>query len=126
MEMSEQQTRPIGLAIWRGMVGQCPQCGEGRLFYRFLKVADHCDDCGMVFHHHRADDLPAYLVIAIVGHIVVASIFAVETYSQTAIWLQEIIWPSLVVILSFALIQPIKGAMIGLQWSQRMHGFGKS
>jgi uncharacterized protein (DUF983 family) len=126
MEISNRQHRPAGLAVWRGMLGRCPHCGEGRLFYRFLKVADKCDGCGTAFHHHRADDLPAYLVILIVGHIVVASMFEIESYAQTPLWLQEVLWPSLVVVLSLALIQPIKGAVIGLQWSHRMHGFGEN
>ena len=61
----------IGTALWRGLRGQCPNCGEGRLFRKFVKVADACDRCGEDFHHHRADDFPAYLVIILVGHIVV-------------------------------------------------------
>ena len=62
----------------RGLRGRCPKCGEGRLFRAFLKVADNCPACGEEFHHHRADDFPAYLVIVIVGHIVVAMVLAVE------------------------------------------------
>jgi uncharacterized protein (DUF983 family) len=27
-------------------------------------------------------------------------------------------------ILSLALLQPVKGAVVGLQWALRMHGFG--
>ena len=54
-------------AIARGLRGHCPACGHGRLFPRFLKVADTCEACGTELHHHRADDLPPYLVMFIVG-----------------------------------------------------------
>ena len=125
MEKSEPRQRSARLAIWRGLTGRCPQCGEGRLFTRFLKVAERCDHCGMDFHHHRADDLPGYLVLFIVGPIVVGSMLVVESYSETSIWIQEILWPGLAIALSLALIRPLKGAVIALQWTFRMHGFGE-
>jgi uncharacterized protein (DUF983 family) len=28
-----------------GLRGRCPACGEGRLFVKFLKVADACPAC---------------------------------------------------------------------------------
>jgi uncharacterized protein (DUF983 family) len=126
MEISEQRKRTPGPAIWPGMNGRCPNCGKGRLFSRFLKVEDHCAARGAAFHHERANDLPAWVVILIVGYVVEGSIVEVETFSDTPLWLQEILWPSLVVVLSLALIRPIKGPVIALQWSLRRHGFRKS
>ena len=69
-------------AMKRGFLGRCPACGEGRLFGRFLKVVDHCEACGTEFHHHRADDLPPYIVIFIVGHLVGYGILMTETSSR--------------------------------------------
>ena len=63
----------------RGFRGRCPRCGEGKLFRAFLKVDNHCSVCGLDFTPHRADDLPAYLVIVIVGHIVVPMALMIET-----------------------------------------------
>ena len=53
-----------------GFLGRCPHCGKGKIFGRFLKVRPDCESCGLEMHHHRADDLPPYIVIFIVGHIV--------------------------------------------------------
>jgi uncharacterized protein (DUF983 family) len=111
------------LAVRRGALGHCPNCGQGRLFSRFLKVVPACERCGTPFHHHRADDLPAYAVIIIVGHIVVGGLVSSETYWEWPIWVHVALWPTLTVVLSLALIQPIKGAIVGLQWALRMHGF---
>jgi uncharacterized protein (DUF983 family) len=61
--------RNVGLSLWRGVRGRCPRCGRGRLFCAFLKVDGHCSVCRLDFTGHRADDLPAYLVIVIVGHV---------------------------------------------------------
>ena len=70
-ETGAAEKRDVWTALKRGFRGRCPRCGEGKLFRAFLKVDDHCSVCGLDFTPHRADDLPAYLVIVIVGHIVV-------------------------------------------------------
>ena len=55
--LTHTDERPTGQAMLRGALGRCPSCGEGRLFTRFLKVADHCPACNEALHHQRADDL---------------------------------------------------------------------
>ncbi len=101
----------------RGLRGRCPTCGEGRMFRAFLKVADHCPACGEALHHHRADDAPAYFVILIVGHIVVPLVLAVETAFAPPYWVHAVLWLPLTLGMSLALLQPIKGALVGLQWA---------
>jgi uncharacterized protein (DUF983 family) len=110
-------------AMKRGFLGRCPACGDGRLFRAYLKVAEQCPACGEELHHHRADDLPAYLVIVIVGHIVVPMVLGIETRYAPPYWVHFALWPALTLGLSFGLLQPIKGAVVGLQWSMGMDGF---
>ena len=109
--------------ISRGLQGRCPACGGGRLFPRFLKVADRCGDCGAELHHHRADDLPPYIVILIVGHILGWAILVAETEFEAPLWLHLALWPLLALVLSLLLLQPVKGAVVGLQYALGMHGF---
>ena len=110
-------------ALRRGFSMRCPNCGEGRLFGRFLKVADHCPECGEEFFHHRADDFPPYLVIVAIGHLVVPLLLAVEVAFAPPVWLQYAIWLPVIVIGALLLIQPTKGAVVALQWYLGMHGF---
>jgi uncharacterized protein (DUF983 family) len=121
-----QQPVPVATALGRGFKMKCPRCGKGNLFRRFLKTADHCPACGEDFHHHRADDFPAYLVIVVVGHLIVPAILAVEIAYAPPTWLQLAIWLPLTLISSLALLQPTKGAIVGLQWQAGMHGFAAS
>ena len=114
---------PLKTALWRGLRGRCPQCGEGHMFRAFLKVADTCDRCGEELFHHRADDFPAYLVIVIVGHIVVPLVLHVETYYAPPYWVHAALWIPLTLGLSLVLLQPVKGAIVALQWQIGMHGF---
>ena len=110
-------------AIKRGLRCRCPNCGEGKLFRAYLKVADECSVCGQELSHHRADDLPAYLVIVIVGHIVVPIVLWIETNYSPSYVVELTVWPMITLVMSLLLLQPVKGAVVGLQWAFRMHGF---
>ncbi len=117
------EKRDVWSAMKRGFRSRCPRCGEGKLFRAFLKVDDHCSVCGLDFTPHRADDLPAYLVIVIVGHIMVPLALMIETNYSPPVALQLSIYLPLTFILSILLLQPVKGVVVGLQWALRMHGF---
>jgi len=93
------------------------------MFRAFLKVADRCPACGEALHHHRADDAPAYFVILIVGHLVVPLALVVEVAYSPPYWLHAVLWLPLTIALAIGLLQPIKGAIIGWQWANYMHGF---
>ncbi len=121
-----QAPKGAGEALWRGFRSRCPACGEGRMFRAFLKVADECPNCGEELHHHRADDFPAYLVIVIVGHILVPIVLAVETDIAPPMWVGMTLWPLVALVMCLALIQPIKGAVVAIQWYIGMHGFEQS
>jgi uncharacterized protein (DUF983 family) len=122
-ETGATEKRDVWTAMKRGFRGRCPRCGEGKLFRAFLKVDDHCSVCELDFTPHRADDLPAYLVIVIVGHIVVPLALMIETNYSPPVALQLAIYLPFTLVASLALLQPVKGAVVGVQWALRMHGF---
>lgn len=93
------------------------------MFRAFLKVADACPSCGEDLHHHQADDFPAYCVIFLVGHIVVPLMYSVEVAFAPAYWIHAAIWLPLTLVLTIGLLQPVKGAIVALQWQLGMHGF---
>lgn len=115
--------RPTMPAILHGLRGRCPSCGDGRLFGRFLKVNPSCPRCGERLDLHQADDLPAYLVILLLGHIIVPLMIEVNAGLAIPLIWQAAIWPALAGVLALAAIQPVKGGVIALQWSRRMANF---
>jgi uncharacterized protein (DUF983 family) len=123
MHTPEPASRHLGLAMWRGFLGRCPNCGQGHMFRAFLKVADHCPTCGEDLHHHQADDAPAYFVIFAVGHIVVPLALSVELAFAPPYWVHAVLWLPLTLGLALGLLQPFKGAIVAWQWAHRMHGF---
>ena len=120
------EKRDVWASIKRGFRGRCPRCGEGKLFRAFLKVDNNCSVCGLDFTPHRADDLPAYLVIIIVGHLVVPMALMIETNYSPPVALQLAIYLPLTLVASLVLLQPVKGTVVGLQWALRMHGFDEN
>ncbi len=123
-EIVETGSRDVVSALRRGCFATCPNCGLGRLFDGFLMVADRCGSCGEELHHHRADDAPAYLTILVVGHVFLPVVLGVEEIFAPPIWLHILLWGATIPAACLALLRPIKGMIVGLQWANLMHGFG--
>lgn len=123
--LTVEKRRSLGLAMQRGFACRCPACGQGRLYRAYLKVVNSCPACGEAMHHQRADDAPAYFTMVIVGHFIVAGVLATEVVAPTSpFWAPALFWSALAAAASLWLLPRIKGALIGLQWANRMHGFG--
>lgn len=121
---SDGADRLVGLAMRRGALGRCPSCGEGKLFQGYLTVRDQCPNCGEHLHHQRADDGPAYITILVVSHLLTPILLAVFIAWRPSVTSMLIGFLGAAVVMSLALLPVIKGAMVGMQWSRRMHGFG--
>jgi len=115
--------RSLFPAMRRGWARRCPACGGGPLIEGYLRVRGHCAACGEALHHHRADDLPAWATILIVGHVIAFLLVTVEAGFRPPLWVHYGIWPALTLAMSLWLLPRIKGAVVGLQWAWRMHGF---
>jgi len=115
--------RSVFSAMLNGFRQKCPNCATGKLFNRYLKVNDTCDHCGEALHHHRADDAPAYFTISIVGKTIVGLFVWLELAYEPPYWVHAALWIPALLILSLLALPLIKGAIVGLQWANYMHGF---
>lgn len=93
------------------------------MFKSFLKVNPACETCGQRLDCHKADDMPPYVTVFIVGHIIVALNLYFEQSADWPMMWHMILWPVLTIIMTLAIMQPVKGALIAYQWALRMHGF---
>jgi len=116
--------RPFLPSLWRGFRGTCPACGKGKLFSRGLTIAPQCPVCGEELHHHRADDLPAYLNILVTGHIAVGTVMPIVGLGLMSVWPLTFLAIAITVTASILFMRPLKGMVVGAQWALRMHGFG--
>lgn len=119
----EGPERSIRRAIANGLRLRCPRCGKGHLFRAYLKVKDQCEVCGLELSHHRADDFPPYIAIFIVGHVIVGVILELQFHTAIEPWVYLVTAVPIAIILPLLILPSIKGAIVGLQWAQRMYGF---
>lgn len=113
------RSRPFMTGFLRGLRHRCPECGEGHLFSRYLKIAPTCDACGHDLGAYKADDGPAYFTILLVGHLIVAPMFFFPFMWEASPWLivpGALLGLTMVILL---LLPRIKGAFVGALWSIR-------
>lgn len=89
------------------------------MFKGLLTVTDRCPECGLAFSAHDAGDGPAVFVIFILGFGICGLALVVEYLFTPPLWLHAIIWLPLIAVLSVALLRPLKGATIALQYRYR-------
>ena len=117
------EPRTVWKAMGNGAKCRCPNCGKGKLFRAYLKVNAICPKCGEVLHWHKADDLPPYISIVIVGHVIIGLMLELETVAPQAPYVYLMTMVPLALFLPLAMLPSIKGAVVGLQWANYMHGF---
>ena len=104
----------LGQAIARGLRGKCPHCGQGAMFWKYLKVSANCPACGQDLARYPADDGPAYLTILLVGHLVVAPLlFFPIIWQASALYVVPATLIPLLVI-TLIVLPRVKGGFIGL------------
>jgi uncharacterized protein (DUF983 family) len=104
----------------RGFIGRCPHCGQGAMFWRYLKVNPNCPACGHDLYQYPSDDGPAYFTILITGHLVVIPLllFPVIWKAPLAIAIPGTLIPLCFFTLLF--LPRAKGAVIGLHHALRI------
>ncbi len=108
--------------LLRGLKQRCPSCGKAPLFSRYLKVNRACGDCGLALEEFRSDDAPPYFTILLVGHIIVPAMLLLEQTHHPAEWVHTVLWVPLTLMLSLFFLPRIKGAVIAIQWTNKIRG----
>ena len=115
--MAQDQT--TSSPVVTGLKGRCPRCGKGHMFQGFLAVRPRCEVCGLDLAFADAGDGPAFFVMSIVGIIVVALALWVEFTYEPRIWVHLVMWFTLTAVLSLAMVRPLKGVMVALQYHHK-------
>ena len=107
-----------------GVACRCPRCGKGPLFEGFLSVAARCTACGLDLGKADSGDGPAVFIIFILGFLVVPLALLVESSFAPPMWLHLAVWPVVIVGGALALLRPMKGVMIALQYRHKASDSG--
>jgi uncharacterized protein (DUF983 family) len=108
-----------------GVLGRCPNCGDGKLFTSFLKVAPKCPACGFDLTRADSGDGPAVFVILIAGFVAAFGLLLTEIIVRPPIWVEFVVWLPVAAGLSLGLLQPLKGLMIAAQFVNKASEAGR-
>lgn len=112
-----ETAHPVVPSILRGLKGCCPACGEGKLFWKYLKIQPRCEACDHDLARYPADDGPAYFTILLVGHLLVAPLFFFPfMWEVSAAYVLPLTLIPLAAVTLFVLPR-IKGAFVGLMYA---------
>ncbi|MDG2529386.1 MULTISPECIES: DUF983 domain-containing protein [Caulobacter] len=115
--MTDRPVPSVLTGMKRGVRHRCPNCGEGKLYSRYLKVEFDCEACGHHLAAYPADDGPAYFTILIVGHLFVAPLLLFPFIWQASPWLVAPLTILPLAALTLMLLPRVKGAVIGALWA---------
>lgn len=87
-------------------------------------MAESCEACGLDFSKQNSGDGPAVFVIFILGAIVVPLVFWFEFAYEPPLWLHAAIWIPVILGGALALLRPLKGLMIALQYRNQASDSG--
>ena len=122
--MTDKDYFPRRSFLATGLACRCPRCGQGALYRGFLTVADRCSVCNLNLSKADSGDGPAVFIIFILGFLVVPMALLVEARFAPPMWLHMAIWPPLILGGSLALLRPMKGVMIALQFNNKASDSG--
>jgi uncharacterized protein (DUF983 family) len=116
--------RSFARAVWRGLIGRCPNCGRGAMFSVYLRVKPRCPVCDEDLSAEHADDAPAFITLLIGGCIGGGGVlFSDSAFPDMPIAVTAIVWIIATTIVCLLILPRIKGAVIGSEWALRAVGF---
>ncbi len=104
-----------------GLLCRCPRCGEGKLFRGYLKLAPRCTICGLDLAFADSGDGPAIFVIFLVAPLIIALAMVVGAVFNPPPYVHLFLWIPATLILSLALLPPLKATMVALQYRHDAH-----
>jgi uncharacterized protein (DUF983 family) len=110
---------PEPAPIAAGIRGCCPRCGKGHVFDGYLALRPACEVCGLDLAFADTADGPAFFVMSFVGIVVVAVALWIEFTYEAPLWLNLLVAVVLTGVLSLALVRPLKGVMVALQYHHK-------
>lgn len=105
--------------IARGLLCECPRCGEGKLFAGFLSLRPSCDKCGLDYSFIDAGDGPAVFIILIAGFVVVGLALFIEIRFQPPFWVHAALWIPAVLATTVLPLRSMKSLLIALQFHHK-------
>jgi uncharacterized protein (DUF983 family) len=120
MISSREDEHPTWRALLNGLKCQCPNCGEGKFYTRYLEPVTECPVCGEAFgDKYQVGLLLPFVVITVLAHILVFVLLQLARNEVNPMISLAVLIP-LTLVVSLVLLPPVKGALIGVLWSRNL------
>jgi len=106
----------LAVAVWRGLRGRCPRCGQGRILKSYIAPVDACASCGENLAPYRTADFAPYLVVFVIGLIFTPLTIALSM-STAGDGDAIVAIMAAAVVTALLLLPRAKGAAIALLWA---------
>jgi len=118
---SDRFARPtLPVALSRGLVGRCPNCGQGKFYRTYPKQVEHCAVCGERFGDIESDDAAPWFTVLIAGVFAAPLYFLFQELLLLYFAVTMILISLIIVALILLLLPRIKGALISAFWFSRL------
>ena len=64
------------------------------------------------------------LTILVLGHMILPWLILMDSLYELPLWILWLGSATAITVMALALLRPMKGLVVALQWALRMHGFG--
>jgi uncharacterized protein (DUF983 family) len=115
-DIASQSIIPLLLT---GLRCRCPRCRVGKVFSKYLKIADRCPECGLGLEGHDTGDGAVVPAMLLIGALVVGMAAYVEFTFTPPLWFHGVVWVPVIIGLTMMILQPLKGISIAMQYKYR-------
>jgi uncharacterized protein (DUF983 family) len=89
------------------------------VYKTYLGFAPKCGACGVSFERADAGDGPAFFVMFLVGILITPPVLIVQVLFDPPAWVHLLIWAPVIILVSLALLRPLKSLLFALQWKNQ-------
>jgi uncharacterized protein (DUF983 family) len=114
-ELKQKEDNYEASPFWSGLRCRCPECGKGKLFKKYLKLAASCNHCGLDMSSAEDADGPAAFGALFIGIIMAFVALIVEVKFSPPTWVHLSMWIPLSIIGTLGILQPLKGVFVAMQ-----------
>jgi uncharacterized protein (DUF983 family) len=102
--------------LMTGLKCRCPECGKGRLFNGFLKLAPRCEVCGLDYSFADPADGPAFFVMMTMAFPATAFGVWIELAYEPSLWVHLVTTLPFLLLSCIPPIRPFKGMLVASQY----------